>query len=76
MHQGSPWNHLEQPRIKFGEVDFLPPHPRSAPKRPRDGLGPSLERQNSYKLSLLELVQVSMWCRITWRTVLYSFYTV
>lgn len=40
MHQGSPWNHLEQPRIKFGEVDLPPPHSRSAPKRTRDASDP------------------------------------
>ena len=62
--------------IEFGEVDFRQPRPRGAPKRPRDGLRLTLERQKSDIASPLEEVEVSMGISITCRTVLYSFYTV
>ena len=67
---------MGQPRVKFGEVDFRPPHPRSAPKRPRDGLRLTLERQKSAIASPFEEVEVFMWISITRRTLLYRFYTV
>ena len=67
---------MGQPRVKFGEVDFWPPHPRIAPKRPRDGLGLTLEQQKSGIASPFEEVEVSMGISITRRTLLYRFYTV
>ena len=76
MHQGSPWNHLEQPRIKIDEVDLPPPHSRSAPKRSRDGHGLTLEEQKSGIASPFEEVEVSMGISITCRTQVYSLYTV
>ena len=59
-HQGSLWSHLEQPRIKFGEIDFRPPRLWGAPKRPRDGLRLTLERQKSAIASPFEEVEVSV----------------
>ena len=61
--------------IEFGEVNFRPPRPRSAPKRPRDGLHTTLELLKTGSPSPFEEVEVSMGISITKGTVVYKLYT-